>query len=247
MFAFEESADTANLLTDMDGALDQWAPRNADNHYLLPQDLKLNKAIAFGATITRAQVVLPSFRTMTLPQITPLQVSATPGDLPAVCRWDGYEPILPNLDDLAVEWSENAAGAEQAVVGLFVKTMNAPPAPRGPVFTVRATASITAGNLAWGAGELTFTTRLVAGRYAVIGFAAIGANLLLARLVFQNQGPRPGCIAQQANGDTPWPDFRMGNNGLFGEFEHTTPPTVELFGSAAPVTQEFFLDLIKLR
>ena len=247
VFAFEESADTSNALTDTDAALDGWAPRNTDNHILLPQDMMLTHAIAFGATITQARIVLPSFRRISLPSITPLQVSATPGDLPAVARYSGYEPVLSALDDLAVEWAENAAGAEQAVIGLFCKTMGAKPAPRGPSFTVRCTAANTTGNLLWGEASLVFVQGLPPGRYAVIGMACVGTNLLLARLRFPNQGPMPGCIAQQANGDIPWPDFRMGNNGLFGEFEHTAPPLLQVFGVGAPTTQEVFLDLVKIR
>ena len=118
--------------------------------------------------------------------------------------------------------------------------------------TVRATAAITATALgnAWGAGALTFEQVLESGMYAVVGMKAFGATLIAGRLIFPNQGPRPGCIGYATPltgvGAIENPAFRNGNLGVWGTFSHTAPPQLEVIAAAADTAQEVYLDVVKV-
>jgi hypothetical protein len=87
-----------------------------------------------------------------------------------------------------------------------------------------------------------------------------GTSLVAARLVFGNQGSRPGVIATNspvgaagvgsfADSKDPWDGrFRYGRMGVFGTFSHISPPQIETIGSVADaaIACHVVLDLIKI-
>ena len=91
----------------------------------------------------------------------------------------------------------------------------------------------------------TFPVSLAAGKYQVVGMRANGTNLVAARLVFGNQGPRPGCPAVNDEVDQDYPLFRDGKLGVWGEFTNSNPPTLDALG-VTDTAQEVFLDLIQV-
>ena len=115
----------------------------------------------------------------------------------------------------------------------------------GRIRTVRATANVTLVAGTWVNGSLTFPVSLKAGRYAVVGMKAIGANLLAARLVFPGMAWRPGVLGSGNRATQEVDAFRGGNFGVFGEFAHSSPPTVDCLGST-DTSQQIDLDLIYL-
>lgn len=245
ILAYTASATAGGTNVDIPGVFDGWASLQ-NGHYLLPQDMYLQAAYAQGATITGAQVNAPTLRVITLPQIQPLNVAVAPGTLVPFARyWPGAYKIS-KVDELALNTS-NGAGAPERHIGGYCVTDRNLNIPQGDIITIVGTGTITGGNLSWGAGTFTLTTGLPVGRYSVVGIDVIGANLVFARLVFTNGGVKPGCIARQAMNITPWDDFRFGHMGELGQFDSTSLPGIELFGTAAPTTQTIFLDVVKIR
>lgn len=246
LLAFTSLQAAGAAFADVPGIQDGYATLQ-NSHYILQQNMEVTHAYSQGATQTEARINTPDLRAVSLPSITPIQAAAAPGDLPGLCVYNEWKPPIKAIDEVAVETSNGAGAPERQIVGLWVRPPGGRMPQMGPVFTVRATASIVLGNLVWGAGSFTFQQTLPAGRYQVIGMDVIGANLIFARLRFPMQGPLPGIVCRQAVGDIPWQHWRLGRAGLFGEFESTAPPTIELFGTAAPVTQTIYLDLVKVR
>ena len=101
---------------------------------------------------------------------------------------------------------------------------------------------------------------LRAGTYAVVGMKDTGTSHVAARLIFGNQGARPGVFScnsavgaagvgsfsdakDQANGL-----FRYGRLGVWGTFSHINNPVIEVIASVADaaIAQHVVLDLIKI-
>jgi hypothetical protein len=152
-----------------------------------------------------------------------------------------------------------AAVAENVIMPILLTDGNwtCPPGPIKPViFDGQAAAVINT----WSPTALVPRQALRAGTYAVVGMKAVGTSMTAARLVFGNQGPRPGVVATNAAvgaggvggfSDTVDPLgglFRKGNLGVFGIFDHINPPQAEIICSVADAAavQHFALDLIKI-
>lgn len=216
----------------------------ANSQYTLPQAMRILASFAQGANIGQARINTPSLRTIALPSIVPVQLSATVVSLFPITGPMSRGPLIPQNDQIIIETTNGGGGGEQQTGALWLGD-GLKNVPSGDIITCRATSSTTVGNLVWGQGTFTFDTGLPYGRYAIVGLDVFGANLLFARLVFPNQGPKPGVLARATQSILPAPTFRNGNFGVFGEFWSTAPPSIELFGSAAPVTQTMFIDLVK--
>ena len=119
--------------------------------------------------------------------------------------------------------------------------------PAGEIITVKATATETLVANKWTNAQLEFVDELGAGRYAVVGMRAKSDGLIAARLVFSEIPWRPGVVGIDAFGDLDVPRFRMGKAGIFGEFEHTNPPTVDFLSISADTSETVWLDIIKIR
>jgi len=144
---------------------------------------------------------------------------------------------------LNVKVSVSAAGRASALA-LFC---DGPLAPvTGEIFTVRATSSTTLTAYQWTNGALTFAQSLPKGRYAVVGMRALSAGLIAARLVIPGYAWRPGCIGYDAENDTEDDVFRGGRMGVWGEFDHDLPPTVDFLSISADTSEVVYLDLIKI-
>jgi len=120
--------------------------------------------------------------------------------------------------------------------------------PDGVQFTVECTVSVSGVAGQWVNGALTFEQTLPAGRYSIIGMRAQASNAVAARLLFQDLAHRPGVLVVTDDGYPDIKDFRMGGFGAFGEFEHTTPPSIDILANAsATVDMEVNLDLVQVR
>ena len=98
---------------------------------------------------------------------------------------------------------------------------------------------------AWNGGLNNNGNILPAGQYQVVGMRVQGTNLVAARLVFQGFPWRPGAPAVNVLGDEDNKYFRMGRMGIWGEFDQTSPPTMDCLG-VTDTTQVVYLDLIKV-
>jgi hypothetical protein len=108
------------------------------------------------------------------------------------------------------------------------------------------TTSVTLSAYAWTNAALTFSQTLPMGRYQVVGMRARSTGLIAARLVFVGFSWRPGCVGHDAVSDIDNDVFRQGRLGVWGEFEHDTPPTVDFLSVSADSNPTVWLDLIKV-
>ena len=246
----------ANVATDQDinaVADTEFTLRNS--HFIFTEAYDLLGAFYSGTGALRARFNVPTLNTFGRHQLFPLARSATIPDMPYLIDYRDMPLRLPINEEIAIEGVNNAGAANDTNVALFV----APPTwnknlPRGIWrLNMRATYAITTVAQTWSGGaNLTFADNLRGGWYAVIGMEVVDPNCLYARLIFprgnvvNGRRLRPGCLADNAFGARPWPDF-SGGMGLYGKFHSFEPPTIEIIANdAAAHTGEVRLDLVYL-
>ncbi len=197
-------------------------------------------------SIVKARFVSPSLRRFNNLYVHPIE-QQWQVDFEVESHWmDMFDrPIDLDVGE-AINCEIDNAGVNEWAYGKVWFMDKIDPVPSGAIRCVRATAGITAVAKAWTNGALTFTEALPAGKYAVVGADCNSANLIAFRLIFPGYTWRPGTTGV---GEVPYPgmsSFRWGRKGLWGEFEHSLPPQLEVLCHSADTEQEIYLDLIKL-
>lgn len=250
MVAFTKLDTAAASNEDIPGVNDQWAILNNASHYLLPQDMWLAAAYWQNAGATNARINTPHYRFVGMPSLQPVNRTAAPVSISPMVVWRPQKLIVPKIDDVTFEASNDGAGAVRGIGGLWLSDDNWSLPSAGQIYTMRFTGTITAVTLAWTSGNLTAEQGLPAGRYAVVGMDVIGTNLVFARLIFPGgigpNGMRPGVLARPTPLIYQDDEFRRGNFGHFGSFESTAIPLLEIFSNGANTAQTVFLDLMRL-
>jgi hypothetical protein len=208
----------------------------------LPFIIAAAAEINSAAATLRAQIVTPSLRAIFPADISPIINGLVgPALPPFVQLLDSPIPLVP-LEPMDVLIQNGAAVMNRA----FIWLADGPIKPTlGKIYTVRATASVTLATASWvNSGALVFASTLPAGHYQCVGLRSWSANQVAARLFFVGYPWRPGVLAGTAEATTDWPTFRWGNSGVFGEFDNTTPPTIDFMG-VTDAAETVFLDLIK--
>ncbi len=243
LIAWSESQDSAVLVNT--AALADPHVRVSGDDIIVPRGMnRLIGLHAHGVNITLAQLQSPSLRRFVQYQIHPVDVAAEPGS-PATALWLADQDVMLDEDEvLNALMAEDAAGASRVTICAWLG--DAAPRPvGGDLRTVRATSATAAVANAWTNVAIAFDQALPAGRYAVVGAAMVAANGELFRFVFPGYAWRPGGLGSDVNGDVPAPGQRNGGWGVWGEFDHNTPPTVDILCNAADASQVFYLDLLK--
>lgn len=199
-----------------------------------------------GATITRGVVTSPSLRAIGNVEVLPIDDAAEPtSNLKPQLQLNNPFQLVSGE---ALNFNTTNSGAAATEQYGFVWLADAPVTPftGGNVVHILATATITAVVDAWTSGQTVLGTDLPTGRYAVIGFRVEGATLVAARLQFTDQGLRPMVIGYDDEADQDDTRFRDGSLGILGEFNHDSPPVLEVMCVAADTTQQLILDIVKL-
>ncbi len=241
---YTESQDSA-VLVPVAALADPSLTVSGDNIQIPAFAPNLMGAMAIGANTTRAQLVSPSLRRILNPEIRPINVGAEPLSPPLAALFPGSPIPLDASEQMQAYAAEDAAGAAQSTVILFLSEGAIAPVS-GEIFTVRVTNASTLVGYAWTNGALTFDQVLPVGRYAIVGARFESAGLLAFRLVFQGSTPRPGGIGCDAASDLTPDGQRYGGWGVWGEFDHNVPPTVDFLSLSADTSQVGALDLIKI-
>jgi hypothetical protein len=218
-------------------------------HFIFPFTANIGAFQVLVPNLTQARVNTPSLRNVALPDIYPATVGGVQGTNPVVSGplWDTMR--VPMNDEFFIEVSRGGAGAADCFAGIWFSPGKTPP-PGGPIFTVRATASITLTDGTWVAANMTLSQSLPYGSYAVVGMTCICTSGIFARLAFPGVTQyRPGVPVVETYGSYVNPPmFRWGNFDLFGTFDSTAQPLIEILGYAAGAqTATVLLDLIKVR
>lgn len=241
---------------DAAAATDEDIPAVTDNvvtvqngHYIVQEDMNLLAAYHRNAGAVNAKLQTAALRRVAVPSIQPVNVNAAPITLPPMVFFPPAKLTIPAIDEIAWLASNSGAGAVRAVGLLWLNTRSHNfNVPTGDMFSIRFTATITGTLVTWTGGSISFETSLPAGRYSVIGLQVIGANTECARLVFLGGGYRPGVIVRPAVSNYMWDHFQQGAAGVFGEFESTAMPNLEVFQTTAGAqTYTGFMDLVKIR
>lgn len=242
--------DTAGASNeDIPGVTDQFASLQ-NNHYILQNDMRLLAAYDRNAGLTNFRINTPHFRAVSIPSMRPANVSAAvPSNPPYAFLWPSTLTI-PRIDEVALEASNGGGGGVRNVGAIWLAeqthSLNIPP---GQSYTLRATALIAATAFVWTTGALTFDQTLPAGAYTIVGMEVVGVTTELARLVFQKYTYRPGVITQLTMaGFDITQRFQHGNLGVWGDFENTAQPSLEVFSTAtATIAYTVFLEVVKTR
>lgn len=216
-----------------------------NSRYTFQEDRKVTMAYARGVAVAAFRITTPMWRQVSYPSIWPWESAAAPGNLPPINFLGNSGLTILRNDELGVECSNSSGGAVTVDVGVWTQKQQRP-APGGGITSVRCTGAITGVTRAWTSGVLTFEQQLPSGKFAVVGFDVMGANLVFARLIFPQQQERPGVVTQQAVGEYNWPNLRNGGPGNLGEFYTYAPPQLEVYCIGANTAQQAYLDLVRL-
>lgn len=249
LYAHYQSVDAANAYTYLAAVADQTQYTNS-NDLRVP---KLNKLFAVAAAVGSgglgvARLSSPSLRREVLPQIEPVMGRTDGHQLPTspayVHDFRKSPLVLDEGEAYNVEvHSDTTAAARQWILSWFCD--NVPAEVDGGAFVIRATGATTLGVGAWTTVAITFDQSLPVGNYDVVGFRARSSNLYAARIIFPEQGPRPGVIGCNASSDISWGPQRRGGLGVFGTFNSNNPPQVECLAGVADTAEVFEFDLVK--
>lgn len=246
--AWNQAVAPVASFENIQGAKDQHV-KVVDDRVFVPE--KLNKIVfcaASGEAVHRARLESPSLRRLAYLMISPLNtlaVTAEHGQPPMM--YQGESPLA--LDPAEGLEAKVYMGAPDATFNtILLGLSDSPIVPvKGEIWTVRATATITAEEGVWVNSEITFDQTLPVGRYQIVGCECWSLTGHAFRLVPIGQLNRPGGIVIREHQliDPPWQ--RKGGLGVWCEFDSVTPPSVDLLASSAvaqfPVLH---LDLIKI-
>lgn len=210
---------------------------------------KVTRIGSIAGTHQGKQVELqsPSLRELYFPEFFPGELVATFDDPFSFTDLDNSPLQLVTNEGL--DFYSDAGGDDttaQGVYGIVFLTDSPIVKASGKMRTIRASAAIQQAVNAWASGQLTFDQTLPVGTYDVVGLRAEAAGLVAARLIFIGASgiTRPGVLCQSSANKIGVPHFRNGNFGIFGTFDSTTPPSIEVLGGTA-TAQEVYLDLVK--
>lgn len=246
--AWTATAVSNTAEVDLTPVTDPVIPVTAANHFLPQRDTPLVYMGAASANLQRARFSTPTLAVVTTPFIRPINQALTFGMPQRI--WDLSEsPItLKGLEEITVFVTQTGGATQQVVVvgGLMWQNV---PMPVGNIWTLRGTSTSTAVINAWTAVAMTWFNALPTGQFAIVGMQASSASMIAARLIIENQVPRPGVLGLQGLTNDTSMIFRgssPSNLGQWGQFHNYNMPLVEVLCTAADNSFEVYLDVMRL-
>ena len=244
LVGWSEEVDSATL-TDIQALLDQHVTTDGDDILVPAFASNIIGVFAFGSNIICAQISSPTLRKGLMLDVAPINESSEPVfPLPFVNRLDRPIALTPG-EGLRARVSEESSGATRVSVLVWLQGEYEEP-PEGEIHTVKATSTTTLTPYEWTLCPLTLTQQLEAGRYALVGARVESATAIAARFVIPGSEYRPGVIACGSSVSKDNGIFREGRFGMFGEFEHTFIPQVEILSDTADTAEVVYLDIVKI-
>lgn len=217
------------------------------NAHVQPQnDMDILFAGYFAAGATRARFESASLRQMTTPFIRPTAAALLPPNIAQIADYRNNPLRIRAVEELIVRAFQTSGAPAVAVVLAGIAPPGSRVAPQGPVYTMRGTGATTVTAGAWSTCAITWQDNLPNGQYAAVGMNAIGATALAARLVFEDQVWRPGCIGGATPPVSPPEMFNKGGLGTWGRFNNNRMPNVQFLCNAADTAQEVYLDFVRV-
>lgn len=217
-----------------------------NGHFLPGQDLFLKWAFTGGVLLNKTRIVTPSDRQLSPIYVRPINLALLPATNTPVADYVARPFRLRALEEIQLLGvnSANTSGVYTILLSVSPNTQESPPI--GDIYTIRATGGTTAVVNTWTLVALTWADSLPNGTYACVGLNVIGATARAARLIFQGQVWRPGCVANTLVSDLPSRLMRDSRMGTWGTFSGNSMPQLEILCGAADTAQEVYMDFIRL-
>lgn len=198
-----------------------------------------------SATATRARLNSGTIRQVNPSYIRPINLSLLPGTNPNVMMMFDNPFRIKAHEELALEASGAAGGAENFHgVGWFSTGLR--PAPQGRIYRMRWTHATTVTANAWSTCTLTFETGLPAGKYAVVGSDYFGTTGIAHRWIFDGQVERPGTMSYATAGLRHPYHLEQNLISTWGEFFTYSLPRLQAFCNAADTSGEGYMNVVQV-
>jgi len=217
-----------------------------NGHFMPQQDYMIQYCYVGAAAPNRARFITPSARQITTPWIRPINGAIVPGDEPNIADYRHNPFRIRGLEELQLEAMQTSGGAAviAATAGLSQGMIG--PAPAGDVYSMRGTGATTLTAGGWTSTPITWQDTLPTGLYACVGLEYIGTTALAARLIFEEQWARPGCVGSGSVVNSGLEMFRKGGLGIWGRFNANRMPSIECLANAADTAEEIYLDFVRV-
>lgn len=259
-------SNNATLLTDIPAIIDpNFSSRGGTNgsaHWIFTEPYQLVGMAAAGATITAAQLFDPTFNAVNIPQLYPPMLAIVPPTNPQIMDFRNTPIDLPMNEEIAMQISGGAGGAEPDYGLLWIKPKGdqngkqsiMPSTLQNPrlLCNVTVTVALTAG--VWSAdAAITFVNPLRGGAYQVNGLNIVCLHGLAFRInfvkapMYQGRKLLPGNLVETTYGNVP---LRQGADwlGPMGRFNNFELPKLSILGSTTTgsATYTGYLDVTYL-
>lgn len=217
-----------------------------NTHFVPQRDMSIPFVSYQAAGATRARLISPTLRQITTPWIKPSAVAIVQGVEAHVADYRANPLTVKALEELQYEAFQTTGGAAVVVgvAGLMIGGIM--PMPQGNIYTMRGTGTTTLVAGAWTLTTITWQDTLPAGIYQCVGLQYIGTTALAARLQFDDQSWRPGCIGTGLVTSQSHPMFMKGGLGMWGQFNANRMPNIECLANAADTAEEIFMDFVRV-
>ena len=256
--AFYKS-DTAGATNEqIPAVLDQIVTQSPNGNYILQQDMRIRAAYFRDAGATGARINTPDYRTISIPNIHPVQRQAGVTNLPAFQRYFPAGLDIAKIDEVIFEGSNNGAGGVDAVGGLWLSPLgDTANIPQGEVYKLHGTATSVGVAANWELVPIVLDEILPNGTYTIIGLDVVSSGAAgaveFARIAWTGGNApgggslwRPGVLVVAGQAEQNWPNWQNGNWGTLGSFTSTAQPNLEVFSAPGTgVTLDIYLDVIK--
>lgn len=243
--AWSESYNTA-VLEDLAPVTDEIITIQ-NSHFVPQRDYNILWCCGLGTDLQRLRFVSPSLRQMTNSHVRPLQPTLVGANNPNIAAFLRKPLRIKALEELAVESVHDAGVAQRITAIAGIQWARIMPVPNGDVYTMRGTSITAVTANAWTTVTITWDDTLPLGTYAVVGMEYFSANAQAARLVFEDQVNRPGCVGVTDRNQRGAEIFRGGDLGVWGYFNSNRMPNVQALANAADAAADIYLDFVRVR
>jgi hypothetical protein len=241
-----ESVNCNSAYTNIAALTDPTIHKEGDYNYI-PKGLnQCIWAYAAGINLLNMKLNSPSLRAMFPHYISPMTNLGQMYKEPSVQLM--LDSPLPLVETEGVEALAYTMENASRVHGCYLGLNSGPVVPvKGKMYTIHFTLDITGVLTQWVNSVITFTETLPAGRYQVVGAAVWALSGMCFRIFFPGQVRRPGApVMHDSLFDMP-KAFRQGAMGVWGEFDHDVPPTIEMNCETTDAQDaDGYFDLIKI-
>lgn len=240
------SSDAASLGLTTLGTITDGTVTPRGNGYIVPAFAKnLAGCYGLGATMNRFQVQSPTLRANWPIDVAPIDVGTTVSTMPPWLDWFDSPVPMTIGEELDIQRVNSILAAERDYVLVWLE--DAPAVPyNGTIQPIRTTSTTTVTANAWSLCPLTFPTPLPSENYYVVGARFHSTTSVAGRLWFPGYGHRPGAMGFSTVLKHDGNAFRLGNKGIWGQFNVASPPQAEFLCTAADTTEIVDLDLVPI-